>query len=223
MKISKRLEALSKEVIGFNTVCDVGCDHGLFSIYSILYCGIKHAYLLDINQEPLNSAKNNFIKYKLSNATFLLSDGLKDFNEQLDCLVISGIGGYLMTRILQDDLDKIKLANKLILQPNSDFEILRKFLLENNFEITFENMLLDNKKYCYYLTAINKKTSFNEEDVLFGPILRKDINEVYFDYWNSKYINLNNELNKIKDDNNKIELNKKINSIKENIIIPYTK
>ncbi len=223
MKISKRLEALSKEVIGFNTVCDVGCDHGLFSIYSILECGIKHAYLLDINQEPLNSAKNNFIKYKLDNATFLLSDGLKEFNEELDCLVISGIGGYLMTRILNDDLEKIKKANKLILQPNSDFEILRKFLLENDFTITFENMLLDNKKYCYYLTAINKKTSFSEEDVLYGPVLRKDINNVYFDYWNNKYNNLINELNNIKDEKNKIELNNKISSIKKNIIAPYTK
>lgn len=223
MKISKRLELLSNEVKGFNTVCDVGCDHGLFSIYSILNCGIKHAYLLDINEEPLNSAKNNFKKYNLSNASFLLTDGLKDFNDELDCLVISGIGGYLMTRILSDDLDKIKKAKKLILQPNSDFEILRKFLLENNFEITNENIVLDNNKYCYYLTAINNKVTYVKEDILYGPLLRNNINDTYYEFWNNKYINLIKQLDNIKEESNKLELNNKINSIKKNIISPYNK
>ncbi len=218
MKVSKRLELLSNEVKGYDTVCDVGCDHGLFSIYSILNHGIKHAYLLDINQEPLNSAMNNFKKHKLNNASFLKTDGLKDFNNDLDCLVISGIGGYLMTRILTDDLDKVKKANKLILQPNSDFEILRKFLLENNFTIKYENMIIDNKKYCYYLTAINKKTSYKEEDILFGPILRGKINDVYYEYWNKKYNNMLQEIDKINDISRKKYVLNQISSIKENII-----
>lgn len=219
MKISKRLELLSNETIGHLSIVDVGCDHGLFSIYSILHNGIKHAYLLDINEEPLESAKQNCVKYKVTNkVTYLLSDGLIEFKGSIDCLVISGIGGYLMTKILSDSLDKVKTSKKIILQPNSDFEVLRKFLLDNNFEITFEDMIIDNNKHCYYLVAETGQTTYVEEDIVFGPILRHDITDVYFNYWSKKYNVLLNELKNVKEKKQKEKLEEYIELINENII-----
>ncbi|MFI3251828.1 MAG: class I SAM-dependent methyltransferase [bacterium] len=219
MKISKRLELLSKETVGCNTIVDVGCDHGLFSIYSVLNHGIKHAYLLDINEEPLNSAKLNCVKYKVTDkVTYLLSDGLIEFKGTLDCLVISGIGGYLMTKILSQSLDKIKQANKIVLQPNSDFEVLRKFLFDNGFDIVLENMILDNDKYCYYLTAELGQVEYTEEDITFGPLLRHNISTTYSNYWEKKYNALLKELTNVKDNSQKIKLENYIEKIKENII-----
>ncbi len=219
MRISNRLKLLSDQVKGFDVICDVGCDHGLFSIYSILNNNVKFAYLLDINNEPLNSAKNNFIKYKLDNAKFILSDGLVSFDEKMDALVISGVGGYLMTKILKDSLNKVKQAKKIILQPNSDFEIVRKFLFENGFKITFEDMILDNKKYCYYLTAVVENSVYTDEDIIFGSILRNNISDVYYNYWNNRYESLLKEINNIKDVTQKEKVNISINQIKENIIL----
>lgn len=219
MKISKRLELLSNETIGHLSIVDVGCDHGLFSIYSILHNGIKHAYLLDINEEPLESAKQNCVKYKVTNkVTYLLSDGLIEFKGSIDCLVISGIGGYLMTKILSDSLDKVKTSKKIILQPNSDFEVLRKFLFDNGFEITFENMILDNNKYCYYLTAELNECKYVEDDIVFGPILRNNITTNYYNYWCKKYNVLINEFKNVKDQKQKEKLERYIDSIHKNII-----
>ncbi len=219
MKISKRLELLSNETIGSTSVVDVGCDHGLFSIYSILTHGIKHAYLVDVNEEPLASARLNCVKYKVTEkTTFILSDGLQNFKGTIDCLVISGIGGYLMTKILTESLDKVKNANKLILQPNSDFEVLRRFLFDNGFDITFEDMIVDNNKYCYYLTAHLDEVSYVEEDIVFGSMLRHNITTDYYNYWCKKYNVLLNELKNVKDKKQKEKLENYIDSIHKNVI-----
>lgn len=219
MKVSKRLELLSNETIGCNSIVDVGCDHGLFSIYSILTHGTKHAYLLDINEEPLKSARTNCVKYKVTDkVTFLLSDGLLNYKGTVDCLVISGIGGYLMTKILSESLDKVKTAKKLVLQPNSDFEVLRTFLFENGFDIVVENMILDNEKYCYYLTAEVDNREYVEEDIMFGPLLRHSISNTYYNYWVKKYNKLLSEIKNINDKNQLEKLEKYIDKIHKNII-----
>ncbi|MFI3330146.1 MAG: tRNA (adenine(22)-N(1))-methyltransferase TrmK, partial [bacterium] len=150
--------------------------------------------------------------------TYLLSDGLIEFKGTLDCLVISGIGGYLMTKILSQSLDKIKKANKIVLQPNSDFEVLRKFLFDNGFDIVLENMILDNDKYCYYLTAELGQVEYIEEDITFGPLLRHNISATYSNYWEKKYNALLKELTNVKDNSQKIKLENYIKKIKENII-----
>ncbi len=219
MKISKRLELLSNEINGYQTLADVGCDHGLFSIYSIKKHGIKHAFLLDINKEPLESAISNFNKHNIDNATFIQSDGLKEFNDKADCLVISGVGGHLATKILEDSIDKVKKFKKIIIQPNSDFDVLRKFLYMKKFTITYENIILDNKKYCYYLCAkFDNEVKYTKEDIVFGPVLRYNINDVYKKYWETKVNILEKQLNNIKQQNVKNEVVDNIDYIKKNIM-----
>ena len=54
-----RIELLSSFTKGFDTICDIGCDHGYVIIDALNKYGIKHAIAADINEGPLNQAKKN--------------------------------------------------------------------------------------------------------------------------------------------------------------------
>lgn len=204
MKISRRLEAIAQQCSGFNYLADVGCDHGLLSIYVVKKYNFKHVYLIDINKLPLKSAEENCKKNKIINCSFILSNGLKDFNEEVDCLVISGMGGHLIKDIINDSFEKIKKIKKIILQPNTDHEVLREYLYENKFEITFEDMIIDNKKYCYYLCAqySGDNIIYNVDDIEFGKLR----NKVYLDFLERRYKKLKDEINNINDDIIKLKI-----------------
>ena len=78
-KLSLRLKAIVKFVEKKDKLVDVGCDHGLLSIYLIENELVSKVIASDINQNALNSAINNIQKRSLNIET-VLSDGIKDIN-----------------------------------------------------------------------------------------------------------------------------------------------
>jgi tRNA (adenine22-N1)-methyltransferase len=71
-----------------------------------------------------------------------IGSGFKPISEEeLDVCVIAGMGGILITEILQEDINKAKKANKLILQPMNCIELVREWLYLNGFEITDEGLI----------------------------------------------------------------------------------
>ena len=115
IKLNKRLTTISAFILKNDKVIDIGCDHNLLAIYMYLKKGIKIVGS-DINSEPLNIARNNLLKYDLSNTLELrLGDGISTILDE-DTIVISGMGGITITKIL----DKINDYNikKLIISPN---------------------------------------------------------------------------------------------------------
>ena len=58
-KLSKRLESLALLVDKKDQLVDVGCDHGLLSIYLVQNNLCKKVIASDVNQNALNSAIKN--------------------------------------------------------------------------------------------------------------------------------------------------------------------
>ena len=126
-KLSKRLESLALLVDKKDSIVDVGCDHGLLSIYLVENKLCKKVIASDVNQNALNSAIKNISLRKLDIET-VLSDGIEQVNlKEINTLIISGIGTSTILHILSDD-NKLKKINKLILQSNNDHELLRSEL-----------------------------------------------------------------------------------------------
>ena len=84
MKISKRLNTIADMIEPNSRVIDVGCDHGLLSIYLDLE---KNCSCLasDVNSNALESAKSNIVKYNSKNVETYLTDGIDniDINKKL--------------------------------------------------------------------------------------------------------------------------------------------
>ena len=209
-----RLDLIASYTKGSKVVCDIGCDHAYALIDSIKKYGVQKGIAADINEGPLNNAIKSIKSNNLeNNIKAILSNGFDSILDDFDTAIISGMGGKLICEILSKGLDKIK-GKKLILEANSDMEDVRRFLVNNGFKIINEEALYDQNKYYEILVAEDGKSSYDEFDILYGPLLRVNKNEAFIKHYNEQIKLLEEVLPKINDKN--IQRAKCINYLKSN-------
>lgn len=150
-----RLSLCAEMVREGSRLADIGTDHGYLPIALCLSGRIPSALACDINPLPLRSAEENIARYGLSDRIQTrLSDGLKEVRcDEVDDIVIAGMGGELIRDILTA-APWVKDENKhLVLQPMTHHEDLVKWLYESGFEITAQKAVLDEGKYYTVLSA----------------------------------------------------------------------
>jgi len=153
--MTPRLLLIAEAARGAKTVADIGTDHAYVPVYMCLELGTLSAVAADINTGPLERADANIKKYGLSDRiTTRLSDGLKKFvADEADTVVIAGMGGTLIAKILEDS-PQMKTENiRFVLQPMTAEEELRRYLTENGYEITDERMTGEGEKLYTVITA----------------------------------------------------------------------
>ncbi len=176
--LNERLLRISAHISNNTKVIDIGCDHGLLGIYLALNRVNMRIVLSDIKEKPLQMAKKNIIKYHLEDKINLIqADGLAVVPDNIDTIVISGMGAITMINILQkiNDYPSIK---KIVLYPNNDFSYVRENMNKLGFKIISEEIIKDNGKY-YLIISYQK----GEEiiDNYFGKLdLDNPINKEYF-------------------------------------------
>jgi tRNA (adenine22-N1)-methyltransferase len=141
----------AKGALRCKVVADVGCDHGYVSIYLVQSGIADRAIAMDVRKGPLSGADDNIREYGLSEKIETrLSDGLKALLPgEADALVIAGMGGKLMIRILQEGNPKALGLKEAILQPQSDIDEFRRFLRSEGYVIADEKIILDEGKYYF--------------------------------------------------------------------------
>lgn len=103
VRLSKRLERLGCYVTKGNRLADIGTDHAYLSIALVQAGRIPSAIAADVNEGPLLRAGEHIRAAGLSRQVETrLSDGLSRFqSDEADTVVIAGMGGQLMRRILE--------------------------------------------------------------------------------------------------------------------------
>lgn len=192
MEKNNRLNII-ESLIDKNTdvLLDIGTDHGYLIKKAFQNNKINSALATDINIKPLESAKKNLEGY---NVDFILSDGFSNVSKKFDCVVIAGMGANLINSILA--LDPGYENTIYILQANNKVERLRKYLLDNNYKIIDEVIVLDNKYYYVIIKAIKGMMVLTEEEIYLGPILMKRSESIA--YYQNKLDNYNYLINKKK-------------------------
>ena len=144
MQLSLRLSAIADMVTEGNRLVDVGCDHGYLPVYLIQEKKIPSAIAMDVRKGPLSRAEEHIRQYGLEEYIEpRLSDGLESLKTgEGDTLVIAGMGGPLMERILTDGKSVRDSFSELILQPQSDIPHFRRFIQSQGWEIVEEKMTL---------------------------------------------------------------------------------
>lgn len=188
--LSKRLQALVDMVTPGMRVVDVGCDHGFVSI-SLVQKGISPGVLaMDVRKGPLSRAQEHVAEYGYTDyIETRLSDGLLEYREgEADSLICAGMGGRLMMKILTDSREKAQGLRELILQPQSELPVFRRFLRDEGYCLLDENILFEEGKYYFIMkvhyTGLEEQVavqdcSDDEEGISqvladkFGPLLLK--------------------------------------------------
>ncbi len=154
-KMSKRLITIAG-MLGSNgfrpkTVADVGCDHGYISIYLVQNNIASSALAMDVRKGPLSGARANIHGYGLDDKiTTRLSDGLKAIDkDEADGLVIAGMGGKLMIRLLEEGKPLELGIRQAVLQPQSELSEFRQYLRDKNYQILEERIIFEDGKYYF--------------------------------------------------------------------------
>lgn len=155
LKPTGRLSLCADMVREGSRLADIGTDHGYLPIALCISGRIPCALACDINPLPLRSARDNIEKYDLPDRIQTrLSDGLKEVRaDEVDDVVIAGMGGELIRDILSA-APWIRDGEKhLVLQPMTHHEDLVKWLYERGFEIEAQKAAFDEGKYYTVISA----------------------------------------------------------------------
>lgn len=149
MQLSRRLRVLSELVTQGNRLADVGTDHGYVPIYLLERGRIPSAIAMDIKQGPLDRAREHVRQYGYGTYIEIRqSDGLEALKAgEADTVLLAGMGGALMQRILREGGLALRGVRELILQPQSELYQMRKFLREQGYGIAREYMVYEDGKY----------------------------------------------------------------------------
>lgn len=166
-------------------VADIGTDHAYLPIELVKKGVCPAAIAADVRPGPLAIAKRNIARAGLAaQIETVLSDGLSAIpEERYDDLLLCGMGGDTMVEILQ--AARIKTPEKrLILQPQSGADRLRRYLYQNGYQILCERFVWDGGKLYLLLAAeyTGKSVVPDELDYLVSPAARAERPACYTDY-----------------------------------------
>ena len=180
VKLSERLSAVSKLITPTLKVADVGCDHGYLSIYLLQNNITDKVIASDVRKGPLSKASENVKLYGLNDKIELrLSDGLTNYKTgEVESVVMSGMGGNLMIKILEESKEIVESVKELM--------------------IISESIVYEDFKYYPMMKAVHDKMNWDREVYYkYGKILLKEQDPILHQYLIAEkdyYVNLYSEL-----------------------------
>lgn len=156
MKLSQRLDKIAGRIEKGEKVADIGTDHGYLPLY-LYEKGISPKVIMaDVSKGSLAKAENSCKEHAPGEKFDLrLGDGLDVIKKgEVDAVVIAGMGGILISEILDWDLEKSYSIKKFVLQPRNNVGHLRKWLFKNGFEIVAEDLVAEGKVICEIITCV---------------------------------------------------------------------
>ena len=196
MLLSRRLQAAA-DLVPRGLVCaDIGSDHGYLPIYLVDEKIIPRAIAADIGKGPLESAAANVRKYNLTDKIELrLGNGLAVLKpHEVECVTICGMGGSLMSEILNNAPEVVRELKCMVLEPNVGAHLIRHWAGENNWQITAEELIEEDGHFYPIIRLEKGEMSPLSAAVEFaGPLLlanRHPLLDDYLNYWRNKELKL---------------------------------
>ena len=204
-------------------VAEIGADHGYITKQLFEQKKIEFAYLTDISKKCLQKAVDNFNTN--TNCMFCIGNGLQALkreniwinnSKRLDItpqqIIIAGMGGNEIIQILSQI--EAKEFSNFVLQPQRNVVELRKFLVDNNYEILSDTMVKEGKIFYNVIKTkkTNQKSSLTLDEIMFGKTNLIHPNKHFVEYLKYEEEKLLNILKnkKVKDIEDKLETIKQI-------------
>ena len=187
MKLSERLELVLSFVEHGESAADVGTDHGHVPVELVRRNIVKKAVAMDVRKGPLSRATENIALAGLSGQIETrLSDGVAKLQPgEADSVVIAGMGGELIIKILENGRHMWDSVSQWVLSPQSEIFKVRRWLLENGFVIRKEDMVLEDGKF-YTVMDVRRgdaeAAALTDAGALYGDYLIRTKNPVLLTY-----------------------------------------
>lgn len=144
--LTVRLKTLCSLLFRVKTFADVGCDHGYCTRYMLENELCERATITDISAECLKKAETLLREYiRAGRCDSLCTNGLKGVDENVDLVLISGMGGMEIVHILTGEGGFV--PKNFVLQPMRDARAVRETLLSRGARIERDFTFFDGKYY----------------------------------------------------------------------------
>jgi len=178
-KLSKRLETVCTYIPSGSRIADIGSDHAYLPCYAVKNGIASFAIAGEVVEGPYQSALQQVKNSGLGDAVSVRKgDGLEVIQKgEVDCITIAGMGGALISSILNKGMEKLSENERLVLQPNIAANFIREWCIEQGWQIIAEEIIEEDQKIYEILVLEklkDKKPYFlTEAELLMGPILIK--------------------------------------------------
>ncbi len=165
VKLSPRLQLIANKVLIGSFIADIGTDHAYIPIYLIQNGIALYAIASDVRHGPVDKANENVKKYQLEGKVDVrLGYGLeKILKDEVDTVIIAGMGGTLISEVLSAATPILKRINRLILQPMTGQDEVRKWLADNRFIILDEELVSEGEKIYNVIVAEHGEERIEKE------------------------------------------------------------
>ncbi|NDI33705.1 tRNA (adenine(22)-N(1))-methyltransferase [Chengkuizengella sediminis] len=207
--ISQRLKKIANKILPNSKLADIGSDHALLPTYLAQKNIIQMAVAGEVNKGPYEAAKKQVENSNLQHMIQVrLGNGLEVLDkEEVDTIVIAGMGGGLITDILNHSYDYTGVK-RLVLQPNVAEDKVRRWCIQNHWQLIEEDILEEDRKIYEILVAERSENAYEESNeqifseemyewncdchiqltrklkILMGPHLLNNPSPVFIKKWN---------------------------------------
>lgn len=194
--LSNRLQSAAIYCRPSAHIADIGTDHAYLPINLIQTNRASHAIAADISAGPLDKARSNIEKAGLSDYIELRQgNGLSVINAQeADDIFICGMGGIVMSEIIEGASWLKSGGKRLVLQPMTKAYELRRYLYLSGYSILHENAVIDSSKAYTVICAEYTGTVCDDELLFFTGGLNPDNDPYSQIYLEKVYADVSNRL-----------------------------
>ncbi len=166
--IDTRLTQAAAFIRNGSRLADIGTDHALLPTELVRQGICTYAIASDIKKGPVAAATRTVKEAGLADKIDIrLGNGLETVKpDEVDDIVIAGMGGETIAMIL-DEAPWVKHERyRLVLQPMTRAEKLRRYLWENGFEILKEAVVQDGRHWYVVIHAVFTGNRFVPDELL---------------------------------------------------------
>lgn len=165
MKISNRLLAIASFIEDNSFVMDVGADHGQLEVYLCDHRNLNGLIAVENKVGPYSILKNAL---QGTDVECVLGDGIKQIRDEVDTVIIAGMGGNLIVDILTNDVSKLKNVKHIVVDAHRDNELVRREIVKLGYRIDAEKIVYENKKYYFVISFKKGSAKYSDVQYEFG-------------------------------------------------------
>lgn len=208
--LSNRLKKVAAYLPKAANFADIGSDHAYLPAFICQQDPDAKAIAGEINKGPLESAKKTIEYHGLEQQIEArLGDGLAVVKAgEVEQIVIAGMGGGLITSILEKNQEVAVSVKRIIAQPNVNARSVRNWFEQNHFTLAAEE-IVDEQGHIYEILIADRHTdqlspySLNKEnkakELLLGPYLLAEQPDAFLKKWKQELTKLDRVIHQMKE------------------------
>ena len=193
IKISKRLETIAA-MVPKSVVADIGSDHGKLMIELFNSGKITKGYAVENKKGPYNRLVKALEEEGIIDHVIpMLSDGITELPKCVTTVVIAGMGGKAIVNILKKDLRKLDNVETLVIDAHSCIPFVRDEVSKIGYSISEEKIIKEDGIFYEIIRFTKSDVAFySDDDIEFGPILRKEKSALFKEKYQSRIDEIDN-------------------------------